>query len=66
MSPLIYILDNEISKEFKQALYKKDINYQLVPPYIHIANAAERAIQTFKDHFLAGLTLCNFKFPLRE
>ena len=66
VSPLIYILDNEISKEFKQALYKKEIKYQLVPPHIHRANAAERAIQTFKDHFLAGLSSCNYNFPLRE
>ena len=48
VSPLIYILDNEISKEFKQALYKKDIKYQLVPPHIHRANAAERAIKNFQ------------------
>ena len=65
VSPLIYILDNKISKEFKQALYKKGIKYQLVPPHIHRANAAERAIQTFTDHFSAGLASCNFKFPLR-
>ena len=64
--PLIYILDNEISQEFKQALHKKDITFQLVPPHIHRANAAERAIQTFKDHFLAGLLSCNPKFPIRE
>ena len=64
--PLIYILDNEISNEFKQALHKKEIKYQLVPPHIHKANAAERVIQTFKDHFLAGLASCNQKFPLRE
>ena len=64
--PSIYILDNEISQEFKQALKKKDIQFQLVPPHIHRANAAERAIQTFKDHFLAGLSSCNPQFPLRE
>lgn len=66
VSPLIYIFDNEILKQFKQALYTKDIKYQLVPPHIHRANAAERAIQTFKDHFLAGLASCNLQFPLRE
>ena len=64
--PSIYILDNEISQEFKQALHKKDIQFQLFPPHIHRANVAERAIQTFKDHFLAGLSSCNPKFPLRE
>ena len=64
--PSVYILDNEISKDFKQALQKKDIAYQLVPPHIHRANAAERAIQTYKNHFLAGLSSCNPEFPLRE
>ena len=62
--PLVYILDNEISKEFKEALHKKNIKYQLVPPHIHRANAAERAIQTYKNHFLAGLSSCNPEFPL--
>ena len=66
VSPLVYILDNEISKEFKNALHKKHIKYQLVPPHIHRANAAKRAIQTYKNHFLAGLSSCNPKFPLRE
>ena len=32
-----------------------NIKYQLVPPSNHRANNAERAIQTFKNHFIAGL-----------
>jgi hypothetical protein len=32
-----------------------DINYQLVPPHMHRRNAAERAIRTFKNHFISGL-----------
>ena len=66
IEPKIYILDNEISNEFKTALKNKDIKFQLVPPHIHRRNASERAIQTFKNHFLAGLASCNDKFPLRE
>ena len=34
-----------------------------MPPYLHHANAAERSIQTYKDHFIAGLSSCNPKFP---
>jgi hypothetical protein len=33
------------------------MTYQLVPPHCHICNAAEHAIRTFKEHFLAGLLL---------
>jgi hypothetical protein len=41
-----------------------DIKYQLVPPHIHHRNAAERAIRTFKNHFIAGLCITNPHFPL--
>jgi len=34
--------------------------------HIHRRNAAERAIRTFKNHFLAGFLSCNPFFPLRE
>lgn len=33
---------------------------------IHRANAAERAICTFKAHFLAGLSSCDPNFPISE
>ena len=32
-----------------------DINYQLVPPSNHISKNADRAIQTFKKHFIVVL-----------
>ena len=38
----------------------------MVPPHQHRRNAAERAIRTFKKHFLAGLASCDPDFPLRE
>jgi hypothetical protein len=41
-----------------------DIAYQLVPPHCHRRNAAERAISTFKEHFLAGLSSVYPSFPL--
>jgi hypothetical protein len=37
---------------------------QLVPPSTHHANAAEHAIHTFKNHFIAGLCSTNPDFPL--
>ena len=41
-------------------------SYYLVPPHNHQASAAERAIQTFKHHFKACLTIIDPDFPLRE
>ena len=66
IKPLIYILDNEISNELKAALKKYKIAYQLVPPAQHRRNAAERAIRTFKNHFLAGLASLPQAFPISE
>jgi hypothetical protein len=48
-------LDNEASKLLKTYLHQQDITFQLVPPYSHRRNSAERAIRSFKDHFIAGL-----------
>ena len=35
---------------------------QLVKPPNHHVNAAERAMQTFKNHKIAGLSTCDEKF----
>jgi hypothetical protein len=41
-----------------------DIDFQLSPPHIHRQKAAERAIHTFKDHFIAGLCSTDPDFPM--
>ena len=64
--PELYILDNECSNELKHAMLKNNITFQRVPPYVHRRNATERAIQTFKSHFLAGLATANPTFPVHE
>ena len=58
------ILDNEVSAEFKKTI-KKDwgATYQLVPPNFHRINIAERAIRTFKSHFLEILAGVDPDFP---
>ena len=61
-----FVLDNEISEDLKAAFTKYEITFQCVPPHIHRRNAAERAIGTFKNHFLAGLASCHSKFPISE
>ena len=62
----LHVLDNEISTEFAAALTNEKISYQLASPGNHRTNAAERAIQTFKHHFLAGLASCHPDFPICE
>lgn len=47
-------------------MHEKEVSYQLVPPYCKRANAAERAIQTFKAHSKSGLALLDPEFPVRE
>lgn len=57
-------LDNEASTAYKSNLRRKGIDFQLVPPHNHRRNAAERAIQTFKNHFVAILCGTDKLFPL--
>ena len=64
--PNTWILDNETSRDLKAAMSKKRVDFQLVPPHNHRANAAERAIQAFKNHFKAGLASLDPNFPVSE
>ena len=64
--PDLHILDNECSALLKQAFTKYNINFQKVPPKEHRVNAAERAIRTFKNHFVTILCNCDSQFPLSE
>ena len=45
---------------------KENINYQLVPPKTHQSNAAERGVQTYKNHLKAGLASVDPTFPVKE
>ena len=64
LHPRLQRLDNECSEPLKQFLRDQDIDFQLAPPGIHRRNAAERAIRTFKNHFIAGLCSVDKHFPL--
>jgi hypothetical protein len=64
LEPKLMKLDNEASKLLKDYLYQQDITFQLVPPYSHRRNSAERAIRSFKDHFIAGLCSTDKSFPM--
>jgi hypothetical protein len=62
--PKLQTLDNEASAALKNFFTVNDITYQLMPPRFHRRNAAERAIGTFKEHFVAGLSSVYPTFPL--
>jgi hypothetical protein len=65
--PQYYALDNEASAELKAYfLNEVHVSYQLFPEGQHRANPAERAIQTFKDHFIALLCTAAADYPLSE
>jgi hypothetical protein len=62
--PKFQTLDNEASAALKHFFTANDVEYQLVPPHCNRRNAAERAIRTFKEHFVAGLASVDPTFPL--
>jgi hypothetical protein len=62
--PKLQTLDNEASTDLKNFFTVNDIAYQLVPPHSHRHNAAERAIMTFKEHLVAGISSVDPAFSL--
>ena len=65
--PKLHVIDNECSKVIKTFIENENnVTLQFVESHKHIVNAAERSIQTFKNHFFSGLctvknfSLCNF------
>eukprot|EP00957_Ditylum_brightwellii_P170286 12962258-Ditylum_brightwellii.AAC.1 len=63
LKPKYIKLDNEASAALVHNMKNKKIDVQLAPSHMHRSNAAERAIQTFRDHFIAGLASTDPKFP---
>ncbi len=57
-------LDNKASTGFKECTRENRMTHKLVPPSNHRRNLAERAIQTFKHHFISILSGVDDKFPL--
>ena len=58
-------MDNECSKDIQKIVEANNTKIQFVEPHQHRVNAAERAIQTFKNHFIAGLCTVDNAFPLQ-
>ncbi len=63
--PKLKIIDNQVTKHIKALITEQQCKLQLVEPHNHRMNAAERAIQTFKDAFIAALATTDSDFPLQ-
>jgi len=63
VKPTTHIMDTEASAEYKKVI-RKNCTIQLVPPNNHRCNLAERAIQTFKSHFIAIIAGVDNSFPM--
>ena len=62
----LHILDSECSQDLKDAFGKYAVPFQRVPPKEHRANSAERAICTFKNHFVSILSTVDSNYPISE
>ena len=59
------VMDNQATKYIKQFLTEQECKLQLVEPNNKRLNASERAIQTWKDAFIAALATTDADFPLQ-
>ena len=64
LTPHTQIINNKCPAGLKQVMRNAGVAFQLVPLHLHRTNAAERAIASYKDHLIAGLSSCNSSFPL--
>ncbi len=62
--PKHQILDNQKLAAYEKAICASGMTFKLVPPDNHCRNMAEKAIQTFKDHFVGILNGCALTFTL--
>ena len=63
--PKLNVMDNQCSKTIQTFIKKNGAKIQLVNPDDHRVNAAERAIQTRKNHWLSGLGTLDPNCPLQ-
>jgi hypothetical protein len=66
INPVLHRLDNETSDDLLREIEAKGMEYQIASPGDHRLNHAERAIQTFKNHFIAVLYGADIGFPAKQ
>ena len=55
--PLLNVTDNQAAQPLKAFLKTKECKWQFVEPHNHRVNAAERAIQTLKNHLISDFVV---------
>jgi hypothetical protein len=63
--PVFNVTDNQAATPIKTYMAQHNGSVQFVEPNNHHVNAAERAIQTFKNHFISGLCTTDPNFPFQ-
>jgi hypothetical protein len=64
-TPKLNMMNNQATKHIKKNLTEHECKLQLIELHNHQINAAERAIQTFKDAFIAALDTTDSEFLLQ-
>ena len=52
----VYVVDNECSRELKDAMRQYTIDFQLAPLHMHRKNAAEQVIRNCNNYFISVLS----------
>ncbi len=64
--PNWHVLDNEAPAEFLDTIRANGCRVEKTPADMHRQNIAERAIQTYKGHFIATLAGVSDDFPIHQ
>jgi hypothetical protein len=63
--PMLNIIGNQATKVIKAYLTPQQVSLQLVKPHNYCVNAAEWAIQTFKNWFIGAVGTTDANFPIQ-
>ena len=66
ITPVLHRIDNEFSRELIEEIETQGLKYPIAPAGNHQTVAAERGIQTLKNHFTSVLYGCNPTFPKNQ
>ena len=61
--PVLHRIDHETSKDLIKTIQERKLHYEIMPPANHRQNPAERAIQTYKSHFISIINGLDDSFP---
>ena len=64
-NPVLNVMDNESSKIVQELITDNKTRIKFVKAHSHEVNAAERTIQTVKNHLIMGLFTVHKFFPIQ-